>query len=435
MKPILVLVGAAVIGALALIVIPNLTELAPVQAHEDEHAHQKAPAKAQPELRVEDHANDPADDHAGRTDDDDHDAALELTDEQLKLANITLAKVKGGDLHRHILVPGSIVPDADRIARVSVRLLGTVAELRKRLGDQVAQGEVVAVIESREVADAKSEYLAALSTNALEQTMLDRSRTLYESKTTSENAYLRARATAEQAKIKLDAARQKLAALGLDSAEIAALSRQPVEALRRQELRAPIAGRIAQRRADLGALVGREGQESELFVIVDLDRVWVELAVPPADLPRVREGQAITVRAGGSHVSGGHAADGLGTPAKIVFVSPLLDAETRNARVVASLDNTNHEWRPGTYVTAEIPVGDESVSVIVPKSALQSVKGRQTVFVRRGGKLEARTVQLGRDDDDKVEILSGLADGETIAVTNTFTLKAELGKSEAEHAH
>ncbi len=192
-----------------------------------------------------------------------------------------------GDLHRHFLVPGSIVPSADRIARVSVRLLGTVAELRKRLGDTVAQGEVVAVIESREVADAKSEYLAALSTNALEQTMLDRSQSLYETRTTSENTFLRTRATAEQAKIKLDAARQKLAALGLGTAEIAALPQQPVEALRRQELRAPIAGRVAQRRVDIGSLVGREGQESELFVIVDLDEVWVELAIAPTDLPKV----------------------------------------------------------------------------------------------------------------------------------------------------
>jgi multidrug efflux pump subunit AcrA (membrane-fusion protein) len=64
-------------------------------------------------------------------------------------------------LSKRITVPGAIVPSGDHIARVAVRLLGTVAELRKRLGDAVQAGEVVAVIESREVADAKSEYLAA----------------------------------------------------------------------------------------------------------------------------------------------------------------------------------------------------------------------------------------------------------------------------------
>ena len=406
MKSILFLVAGAMLGVMALAFMPNLREILPG-----------------------DHGHENADDHSKPTSaNDHHDAALKLTDEQLRLANIALSEVEGGELRRHFLVPGSIVPSADRIARVSVRLLGTVAELRKRLGDTVAQGEVVAVIESREVADAKSEYLAALSTNALEQTMLDRSQSLYESKATSENTFLRTRATAEQAKIKLEATRQKLAALGLSSTEIAALPQQPVEALRRQELRAPIAGRIAQRRADIGSLVGREGQESELFVIVDLDEVWVELAIPPTDLPKVQEGQEITISAGG-HAGGpvGHA--------KIVFVSPLLDADTRNARVVASLNNATHEWRPGTYVTAEIPVGGEAAKVLLPKTALQSIKGQQTVFVRRGEEFEPRAVQAGREDDNSVEILSGLAVGETVAITNTFTLKAELGKSEAEHGH
>lgn len=405
MKSILFLVAGAALGVFALTFVPGLRELLP-DDHGHEHADQAMPTAA------EDH----------------HDTALKLSDEQLRLANITLAEVKGGDLHRHFLVPGAIVPSADRIARVSVRLLGTVAELRKRLGDTVAQGEVVAVIESREVADAKSEYLAALSTNALEQTMLDRSQSLYETRTTSENAFLRTRATAEQARIKLDATRQKLAALGLDTAEISALAQQPVEALRRQELRAPIAGRIAQRRVDLGSLVGREGQESELFVIVDLDEVWVELAIAPTDLPKVQEGQEITISASG------HAGGPVGN-AKIVFVSPLLDADTRNARVVASLDNATHDWRPGSYVTAEIPVGNETAKILLPKTALQSIKGQQTVFVRRGDAFEPRAVQTGREDDDAVEILSGLTAGETIAVTNTFTLKAELGKSEAEHTH
>jgi cobalt-zinc-cadmium efflux system membrane fusion protein len=156
--------------------------------------------------------------------------------------------------------------------------------------------------------------------------------------------------------------------------------------------------------------------------------VWVELAIAPTDLPKVQEGQEITISAG-AHASGpvGHA--------KIVFVSPLLDADTRNARVVASLDNATHDWRPGSYVTAEIPVGNETAKFLLPKTALQSIKGQQTVFVRRGDAFEPRAVQTGREDDDAVEILSGLTAGETVAVTNTFTLKAELGKSEAEHTH
>ena len=192
---------------------------------------------------------------------------------------------------RRLFVPGAIVPSGDRIARVAVKLLGTVAELRKRLGESVEQGEVVAVIESREVADAKSEYLAARLTHELQQTLVGAREAAHAIQAMAENEYLRTRTASDNARVKLTAARQKLSALGLTDQQIAELPDVAVESLRRQDLLAPISGRIAERRVDLGALVGREGQESELFVIVNLDVVWVELAVPPADLVSIREGK------------------------------------------------------------------------------------------------------------------------------------------------
>src|SRR3954451_24364186 len=96
--------------------------------------------------------------------------AIKLTEQQVEAGKFAVVDVRGGTLNKRIRVPGSIVPSGDRIARVAVRLLGTVAELRKRLGDPVQAGEVVAVIESREVADAKSEYLGARLVFDLQQT-------------------------------------------------------------------------------------------------------------------------------------------------------------------------------------------------------------------------------------------------------------------------
>ncbi|MEO6603005.1 MAG: efflux RND transporter periplasmic adaptor subunit, partial [Polyangiaceae bacterium] len=200
-----------------------------------------------------------------------HDGSLvKLTERQIERGKFAVTEVAGGVLSKHIVVPGTIVPSGDHIARVAVRLLGTVAELRKRLGDPVEAGEVVAVIESREVADAKSEYLGARLVFELQQTLFNRSTRLFEGKVLSENDYLRARTTFEDARIKFETARQKLFALSLTAEQIEALPQQPVETLRRQELRAPIKGRVAERRVELGSLVGREGQESELFVIADL---------------------------------------------------------------------------------------------------------------------------------------------------------------------
>ena len=352
------------------------------------------------------------------------DALVKLSDRQVDAGKFAVTEVGGGTLSKRIAVPGSIVPSGDHIARVAVRLLGTVAELRKRLGDPVEAGEVVAVIESREVADAKSEYLGARLVFDLQQTLFNRSSRLFEGKVLSENDFLRARTTFEDARVKIETARQKLFALSLTADQIEALPQQPVETLRRQELRAPIAGRVAERRVELGSLVGREGQESELFVIADLNVVWADLAVSPSDLSTIREGQKIMLSGAGES-----------SPATIMFISPLLDKETRAARVVASVDNAGRKWRPGSFVTAEIPIDETAAAVAIPKTALQSIKGESVVFVRTENGFEARKIAIGRQDTRLVEVTEGLSAGERIATTNTFVLKADLGKAEAEHEH
>jgi cobalt-zinc-cadmium efflux system membrane fusion protein len=144
-----------------------------------------------------------------------HDDEVHLTDEQIKAAGIEVAEAQPGVLQRKLQVPGTIVPSGERIARVSVKLLATVTELPKRLGDTVQKGEVVAVIESREVADAKSEYLAARVIHALQEKLVTRAKTLAESRAMAENEYLRQRGSFDDARVKLDSARQKLFALGL----------------------------------------------------------------------------------------------------------------------------------------------------------------------------------------------------------------------------
>ena len=292
---------------------------------------------------------------------DEQPAIIKLTDAQLDAAGIELAPVQGGILARRITVPGTIVPNANRIGRVSVKLSATVAELRKNLGDTVTKDEVVAVLESREVAGAKSEYLASRLTSDLDKDLYEREKQLWERRVTSEQLLLRSRNAAAQATMNLDIARRKLFALGLTEKEIVTLPELPETGLRRQEIRAPMSGRIVDRKVDLGAAVGRDNLETELFTIVDLDRVWVELAVSPTDLPLVQEKQTVSV-----------AAHGLAYRAvgEIVFISPMLDRETHSARVVAEIANPDGNWRPGSLVDCTVEIEEHSAPLTVPASAI-----------------------------------------------------------------
>ena len=394
----------------------------------DGHAHAKPATK--PAAKVMDghghgeHAHSEAEGEEGH---------VRMTAEQVETQGIQVAKADGGTLARHLLVPGTITPDTDRIARVPARVVGTVAEMRKRLGDAVQKDEIVAVLDSREVADAKSDYLTAQVQAELQKINFERQQKLLASQAASEAAFQNARATFLENQLRVDLARQKLSALGLNAAEVQAAQKRDEatpnqSSLRRYELRSPFAGRVVERKVDVGTTVGSQGDPADLYTVADLGTVWIELSVPTSDLAKVREGAIVTV----TPSQGGEERHERG---KVIFVSPLLNADTRAARVVVALPNKDMAWRPGTYVTAEVEIATEQVPVRVAKAALQTIEGKRVVFVRTEEGFEKREVELGRSDDDSFEVKAGLKPGEEIAVANTFLLKAELGKAEADHDH
>jgi cobalt-zinc-cadmium efflux system membrane fusion protein len=347
---------------------------------------------------------------------------VKLTDAQIAAARIATAPVAPGLLTREVVAPAVVAVDPDRIGRVAAKVVGTVAELRKKLGDPVAAGEVVAVLESREVAEAKSDYLAARVGLDLQSALFAREKGLFDKKISAEQNFLKARTAYEEAKLRVDLARQKLAALDLSEEEIAALPGQPVGALRRKEIRAPSGGKVIERRADLGQPVGGEGQTKELFVVADLSTVFAEIAVAISDLSDVREGQRVRLAHGGEDEADG----------KIVFIGPMLDHETHSGRAVASFANEDFALRPGTAMTARVALAERPVPLRVPRGAVLSFEGDTVVFVRTPEGFVKRKIEMGESDREWIELLSGVTPGEQVAATNVFILKAELGKARLE---
>ena len=166
---------------------------------------------------------------------------VKLSAEQIAAAHIEVAPAGPGNLLRTVRVPGNVMMDPDLIGHVPAKVIGTVIELRKRLGDTVQKGEIVAYLESREVADAKSEFLTAGSNLELQTNLFERERTLFEKKISAEQQFLRAENAFAVSKLRHDLARQKLSALDVDEGEIAELPKQPVANLRRYALRSPSA--------------------------------------------------------------------------------------------------------------------------------------------------------------------------------------------------
>ena len=194
------------------------------------------------------------------------------------------------------------------------------------------------------------------------------------------------------------------------------------ESLVGYELRTLIDGVVIEKHLTLGEAVDRD---EEAFVVADLSTVWVELSLYQKDFGRVRVGQAVRVEA----VAGGATATG-----EISYLAPAIDPETRTASARVVLDNADRSWRPGMFVTART-LDSVPAEVLVPSDALHTQAGERVVFVETEHGFAPRVVTLGREGTRQVEVLSGVAAGERIASGNTFLIKAELGKSAAEHGH
>lgn len=360
-------------------------------------------------------------DHGEGEEHEEEGGAIHMDAATITRSKITLVDAGPAPVSRDIRVMGTVVADADRMVHVTLRVSGIVTEVHKRLGEQVLPGDVLLVLDSRDLAEAKADFLSALRQESLAATTLSREEGLWRKQVSAEQDYLTARAAAETAAITLAATRQRLSALGLSPAEIVGLDKKPFS-LGRLEVRSPIAGRVIGREAVRGELLAAE---KEVFSVADLSSVWVELPVYAADLPAVKEGQPVSLTG-----QGGRNAEG-----RVIAAGATLDPQTGAARVVAALDNKDGVWRPGDFGSGTIQAGGEVADIAVPSSALQMLNGETVVFVRNAEGFEPRVVEVGRRNSRFAEITFGLFPGEQVATGNTFLLKAEASRGEAAHSH
>jgi len=337
---------------------------------------------------------------------------IDLSPQQISAAGIQLVRVSrgGGGL---LTLPATIEADPQGMHIVSASIGGRVVALTRNLGQSISRGQTLAVIESREAAALNAEVQAARTRLALAQSNLEREQRLFKERVSPEQDLIAARAAAAEGRIALRLAQQQIGAIGGGGG-----------ALNRVSITAPASGQVIARTVTLGQTVAAD---AELFHVADLSKMAVTLALSPSDAARVRPGSGIEIMAGDRK-----------SAARVSFMSPVLDQSTRLVTVIAIIDNSATQWRVGEPVTASIRLAAEDAptsSLLVPQSALQTVEGRQVVFVRTDHGFKATPVTLGATSGDNVIVTSGLRGDEQLAGPNSFTLKAELGKGEAEHGH
>ncbi|KQM37848.1 efflux RND transporter periplasmic adaptor subunit [Sphingomonas sp. 179-I 2A4 NHS] len=332
-----------------------------------------------------------------------------LSPDQIAAAGVQIGRpITGGA--GTIELPATIEGDPQGTQVVSAAIGGRVVALTRNLGQSVGRGQTIAIIESREAAQLKGEVEASRARLALANSNLSREQRLFAQRVSPEQDLIAARTAAIEASIAYRQAQSQVSAAGGGGG-----------GLNRLGIVAPIGGQVIARPVVLGQTVAAD---TELYRIANLGRVSLALNLKPEDAGRVRPGNVVMVTAPGRQTS-----------ARISFVSPALDPETRQVPVIATLDNRGGQWRVGEPVSASVQLSGSggSSAIRVPTTAVQTVEGKSVVFVRTPKGFQATPVTLGDAAGDTVIVRSGLTGREQIATTGSFTLKAELGKGEAAH--
>lgn len=353
---------------------------------------------------------------------------IHLTEAQFARLDIEVAAAEAGRASAYVEAPATVAFDDDRVARVGPRLSAKVVEVVADLGDRVEPGDPVAIMDSVALGKAKARHLTTRAHLQTVRADYQRQRTLAEKQIASEAVLMDAEANLAEAEAEHDAADEELRLYGLSADEIDDVEADSDQPLSRYVLTSPIAGVVQRRDLVPGETVGPGDTPIH---IVDTRRMWLSIEASEQAIPELATGLPVilTVRPlPGREFTG-----------RTDWVSRELDAQARTLRVRAMVDNPDGLLRAGMFGTARIRTGSEGDYALVPVDAVQSLEGREVVFVPgdEPGAFRAVGVVTGREAGGRIEIRSGLEPGADVVTAGAFDLTSALTAADrsATHSH
>jgi membrane fusion protein, copper/silver efflux system len=315
-------------------------------------------------------------------------ATVQIPAERTQLIGVRLARAEAGSIGEGSTLVGFVAPDETRLKRVQLRVAGWVQDLTvNRTGELVKQNQPMLSLYSPELYQSEREYLIAMGEGA---------------------------GGAGHDAGAHEAARARLRLLGVPDDEVARLERERT-ASSRLTLRSPVTGTVLERNVLEGQYVGAD---SPLLTVADLSRVWVLVDLYEMDLGRVKVGDRARFTADGL--------PGRTFDAKIDFIYPTISNETRTLKARLALDNRDGLLRPGMFGRVDVATRQGGAAIVVPAEAVVNTGDVLYVFVARGGgRFEPRRVWTGRGDGDRVTVLRGLAEGDTVVASASFLIDSE----------
>lgn len=319
--------------------------------------------------------------------------------QQLRVAALAAQAVPQG-----LAVPAMVEANPARVVNVLAPLGGRVLKIGTGLDERVAQGQVLAVMASPDLAQAQSDVEKGDDALDLAKRALDRARGVEQAGGNAQKDLEAAQSAYNQALSEARRARERLRTL----AGGAGAQGHEGELV----VRAPLAGVVTALSSAAGSLVNDPTQP--LLTITDLSRVWVTAQLPEDQVARIAPGLAVDVSLA--------AYPGQTLHGRVASVSPIVEPDTRRIKVRAEFANGDGRLKPNMFATAVFAL-PQPVRVLVPASALLMNNDSTTVFVEVAPwTFVRRAVELGADAGDKVRVISGLKAGDKVIVSGGILL-------------
>lgn len=312
---------------------------------------------------------------------------LEITPEAVALSNVQTTRVKSGTGSGKLTLTGKIQANEQRVKSLTANYAGRVDQLYINFtGQEVQRGQKLATLYSPELVNAQKELLETAK-------IKDRQPALYQ------------------------ATKEKLRLWKISEEQIAAIESSG-EVQTRFDIFADVAGVVTARNIAVGDFVSRG---SALFEIVDLSNVWVMLDAYESDLGAIRKGDDLSFSVS--------AYPGKEFKAKVTYIDPVLNPNTRTVGIRAEAVNRNFELKPEMFVSANISTSQAGQSgLMIPKTAILWTGPRSVVYVQVGNKeapaFEMREIEIGARVGDDYLVLSGVEEGEQIVSNGVFAIDA-----------
>lgn len=324
------------------------------------------------------------------------------------LAQLQVAQVSQEQLQTLIAAPATIEAEPEKLVKITPPVAGRLVRLHRQLGDPVKAGEALITMDSSEISNVRADNAKAQSALLHARQEFERQKLLFDAEIAARKDYEAAQQALAAASADARAASDHLAQLGAD---VQTNSRGSYV------VKSPISGRVVEMAGSQGGYWN--DVNASVMTVADLSKVWLSASVPERDLAHVDVGQP-------AHIALTAYPD-LRLEGHVQYVSEIVDTATRSVKVRVAVDNREGRLRPGMFARVSFD-GPGREALMVPTTALLQGNVSTRVFVDKGrtdkgARFEPRDVQVGVQQDGKVEIRSGLMAGERIVVNGGVLLQ------------